>query len=273
MAIVSRKVINSTSETSTSADQNPSVTLKTWNDLIHYMNIDPVVLPWNVDGATALRILRDKYGTTLRELHDASLDEAIRLYAADSYLKQLQALGTALNNLELSFCLFNHETDENYAFIRKEENKSEWNKRLAALKNKASFGYRTFWPVSLDRDESLDASTNPIQIPMSRLQVTNTFFISDTDHTVVEHFLVWISLKRFSRMALKPICWMPWERFPLKSSPFEPPATPIVSSRSQPSPERNAMKFRIGFLFIVFAFCLHGEPLTPAIVSNVWENG
>ena len=32
------------------------------------------------------------------------------------------------------------------------------------------------------------------------------------------------------------------------------------------------MKFRIGFLFIVFAFCLHGEPLTPTIVSNAWEN-
>ena len=32
------------------------------------------------------------------------------------------------------------------------------------------------------------------------------------------------------------------------------------------------MKFRIGFLSIVFAFCLHGEILTPAIVSNAWEN-
>ncbi len=190
MAIVSRKGLHSTSETNTSADQNPSVTLKTWNDLIHYMDIDPVVLPWNVDGTTALRILRNKYGTTFRELHDASLDEAIRLYAADSYLKQLQALGTALNNLELSFCLFNHETNENYAFIRKEENKSEWNKRLAALKNKASFGYRTFSPVSLDMDEPLDAATNHNQIPMSMLQVTDTFSTSGTDDIVIEHFLV-----------------------------------------------------------------------------------
>ena len=32
------------------------------------------------------------------------------------------------------------------------------------------------------------------------------------------------------------------------------------------------MKFRIALLSIVFAFRLHGETLTPAIVSNAWEN-
>jgi hypothetical protein len=32
------------------------------------------------------------------------------------------------------------------------------------------------------------------------------------------------------------------------------------------------MKYSPFVLSIVFAFCLHGEPLTPAIVSNAWEN-
>ena len=32
------------------------------------------------------------------------------------------------------------------------------------------------------------------------------------------------------------------------------------------------MKFRIGFLSIAFAICLHGETITPTMVSNAWEN-
>ena len=32
------------------------------------------------------------------------------------------------------------------------------------------------------------------------------------------------------------------------------------------------MKYRIGFLSIAFAFCLHAETITPTIVSNAWEN-
>lgn len=32
------------------------------------------------------------------------------------------------------------------------------------------------------------------------------------------------------------------------------------------------MKYRIGFLSILFAFCLHGETIAPTIVSDAWEN-
>ena len=32
------------------------------------------------------------------------------------------------------------------------------------------------------------------------------------------------------------------------------------------------MKYSPFVLSIVFAFCLHGETITPALVSNTWEN-
>ena len=182
MALMRKNVIDNHANTISSDRCVPQVTLKSWSDLIHYMGIDPVEFPWNVDGVTALRIFRDKYGKTMHEINDPYLDEVMQNYAGECYSRQIYALSTAMDQLGLIFCSFNNGT-KCYYFIRKEENRAEWSERLSSLK----LGRRAFSSIPGD---SLEDSTNHSQIPMSMLQVTDTLSQSGTDDSIIEHFLV-----------------------------------------------------------------------------------
>ena len=168
----------------------PQVTLKTWQELLDYMEIDPVELPWNADGATALRLLREKYGSVLREIHEKSLDEIVSIFAKSSNLRQLEALGSALQNLGLNLGHIDLDSHQFLVFVRKMDSVSEWNKRWSNMTRRQRPS-RIIRTLALSRSESLHASNDEIQLPMSSIQVSDIkqIYSGRIQYSIIGHFL------------------------------------------------------------------------------------
>ena len=175
-----------------SRDDKPKVILKTWQDLLDYMDIDPVELPWNSDGVTALRILREKYGAQIRELNDKYLDEVMCNFAACGSEKQLNALGSAMAEIGLNFCEIELNSHEFLVAVRRESSKSQWNEKWSSIV-KRNRPYEIIRSFALSRDESLNATAEDIRIPMTSVQVAGTGLFSrnsSINESILDHFLI-----------------------------------------------------------------------------------
>lgn len=176
------------------ANQNgqPLVSHKTWQDLLEYLEILPVELPRDADGATTLRLLRERYGNKFQEMQDPFLDEIVDRFSKTNHGRQLAALGSALQKLELALyrLKFNDHIFPNTVCVgRKDDDarrKEHWN---AVTPWFLSFR-RSFRLIQLDRNNTLESASDPTGIPMSFTELGGEATTRWTNYRLIEHFLV-----------------------------------------------------------------------------------
>jgi adenylate kinase family enzyme len=172
MVIVRRNSGNSSFDNK-SNDENEVVQrkiFKTWHEVMAYMQIETVELPWNADGVTTLRILRDHYGKRFKSLSDPFLDEVVDAYSTRSTSEQLAALGEAMQELKLRFCHLNLNPPQYTVFAVESDNTRDYLNKWKEVLTRRQF-FNMIDTFAMRREESLDKPAEDVRIPMSSLQV------------------------------------------------------------------------------------------------------
>ena len=185
---------NSKSSRIAKADEQEKIqrkTFKTWEEVLEYLEIEPVELPWNVNGEMALKILREKYGKKYVALDDIFLDDVVDAYSERSTSDQLAALGEAMQELKLRFCQLNIplKSESVYTvFAVEADDTSDYLSRWKAVLTRRQF-FSSIDTFALRRNESLDKPSEDVQIPMQSVQIVS---ISNNRHTpyLLDTFLV-----------------------------------------------------------------------------------
>ena len=145
---------------------------KTWTEVMKYMNIETIELAWNVDGMTALKALRKKYGEHLAAIHDRFLDEVVDAYQDRSTSEQLGALGEAMQELKLRFCRLNLSPVKYTVFVVESDNTRDYLNQWKKVLTRRQF-FNMIDTFSMRRGETLDKPCEDVRIPMEFLQAVN----------------------------------------------------------------------------------------------------
>ena len=173
MVIVRRTSANNTSFDNKNNDENEIIQrkiFKTWHEVMAYMQIETVELPWNADGVTTLRILREHYGKRFKSLGDSFLDEVVEAYSTRSTSEQLAALGEAMQELKLRFYHLNLNPPQYTVFAVESDNTREYLNKWKEVLTRRQF-FNMIDTFAMRREESLDKPAEDVRIPMSSLQV------------------------------------------------------------------------------------------------------
>lgn len=147
---------------------------KTWQEIIAYLNIDTVELPWNVNGEMALKALRAKYSKQFRELDNVFLDDVVDAYCDRSTSDQLAALGQAMQELKLRFCQLNIPLNGSSAytvFAVEADDTSDYLNRWKEVLTRRQF-FRSIDTFELRHGETLDNPSEDVRIAMQSVQIT-----------------------------------------------------------------------------------------------------
>lgn len=143
---------------------------KTWHEVMAYMQIETVELPWNADGKTALEILRKQYGKRYNNINDSFLDEVVDAYSTRSSTEQLAALGEAMQELKLRFCHLNLNPPQYTVFAVESDNTRDYLNQWKEVLTRRQF-FNMIDTFAMRRGETLDNPAEDVRIPMSSVQV------------------------------------------------------------------------------------------------------
>ena len=143
---------------------------KTWHEVMEYMQIETVELPWNVDGITALRILREKYAKRFKCINDSFLDEVVDAYQTRSSGEQLAALGAGMQELKLRFCHLNLNPPQYTVFAVESDNTRDYLNKWKEVLTRRQF-FNMIDTFAMHHGETLDRPADDVRIPMSFVQV------------------------------------------------------------------------------------------------------
>ena len=146
---------------------------KTWHEVMSYMQIETVELPWNADGATALSILRKQYGKRYVSINDSFLDEVVDAYSSRSSSEQLAALGEAMQELKLRFCHLNLNPPQYTVFAVESDNTRDYLNKWKEVLTRRQF-FNMIDTFAMRRGETLDKPADDVRIPMSSVQVVGS---------------------------------------------------------------------------------------------------
>ena len=166
---------------------------KKWHEVMDYMGIETIELPWDTDGAQALSKLRDHYGDRFPALRDPFLDEVVEAYATRSTTDQLAALGEAMQEFRLRFCHLNLNPPQYTVFAVETDNTRDYLNKWKEVLTRRQF-FNTVDTFAMRREESLDKPSEDVRIPMSFMQLVRTYarhfnrvYILDGRFLVVTH--------------------------------------------------------------------------------------
>ena len=145
---------------------------KTWTEVLEFMRIETIELAWNVDGITALKALRKKYGKRLAAMNDTFLDEVVDAYRERSTSEQLGALGEAMQALGLRFCHLNLNPANYTVFVVESDNTRDYLNQWKRVLTRRQF-FNMIDTFSMRRGETLDKPCEDVRIPMEFLQAVN----------------------------------------------------------------------------------------------------
>ena len=143
---------------------------KTWHEVMAYMQIETVELPWNADGRTALDILRKHYGKRYNNIKDSFLDEVVDAYCERGSMEQLAALGEAMQELGLRFCHLGLNPPQYTVFVVESDNTRDYLNKWKEVLTRRQF-FNMIDTFAMRRDETLDKPAEDVRIPMSFVQV------------------------------------------------------------------------------------------------------
>ena len=143
---------------------------KTWHEVMAYMQIETIELPWDADGAKTLKILRKHYGKRYKAIKDPFLDEVVDAYSSRSASEQLAALGQAMQEFKLRFCHLNLNPPQYTVFVVETDNTREYLNRWKEVLTRRQF-FNMIDTFSMRRDETLDKPAEDVRIPMTFVQV------------------------------------------------------------------------------------------------------
>ena len=143
---------------------------KTWHEVMAYMQIETVELPWDADGKLALEILRKQYGKRYKMINDPFLDDVVDAYATRSTTEQLAALGEAMQELKLRFCHLNLNPPQYTVFAVEADNTRDYLNQWKEVLTRRQF-FNMIDTFSMRRDETLDNPAEDVRIPMASVQV------------------------------------------------------------------------------------------------------
>lgn len=163
---------------------------KTWTEVLKYMNIETIDLPWDVKGTQALEALRKKYGKRFKALDDPFLDDVVDAYRDRSASDQLSALGEALQELKLRFCRLNLNPTNYTVFVVESDNTKDYLNQWKAVLTRRQF-FNTIDTFSMRHDETLDNPSEDVKIPMESVQVLSNLGSRWGNEYILDgHFLV-----------------------------------------------------------------------------------
>ena len=174
---------------STNSESNADIRFATWQQLLDYLMIDPVEIPWNANGAETLDILRRNYGTRFPALNDSKFDETARRFDGRSIDEQTDALGSAAQNFNLVVCRIRLEEDREdlyYLYIDTKERIDEITTRREPLSLYHTI-QRLISIASLNCDVSLDNPPVDMRLPVSMIMVGAEKW---ENFTKLGHFLI-----------------------------------------------------------------------------------
>ena len=165
-------------------------TFKTWKEVMEFMAIETVELPWNVDGVTALKVLRKKFGKRLPALKDTFLDDVVNAYQERCSSEQLGALGEAMQELKLRFCHLNLNPPKYTVFAVESDNTRDYLNQWKKVLTRRQF-FNMIDTFSMRRGETLDKPSEDVRIPMESIQVVGDQGSRFCNEYILDgHFLV-----------------------------------------------------------------------------------
>lgn len=201
-----RNIINSPFEKKASEDCEAvqRKIFKTWHEVMSYMQIETVELPWNSDGATALRILREKYGNRYKNINDSFLDEVVDAYDERSSQEQLAALGEAIQELGLRFCHLSLNPPHYTVFIVETDNTKDYLNKWKEVLTRRQF-FNMIDTFAMRRDETLDRPSEDVKIPMSFVQVMGAQDAKYSREYVLDKIFFVVTYEKVERFNPEPI--------------------------------------------------------------------
>ena len=165
---------------------------KTWPEVLAYLNIETVELPWNANGEMALAILRARYIQKFSALEDEFLDDVVEAYSDRSTPDQLAALGEAMQELKLRFCQLNIplKSEAGYTvFAVAADDTSDYLSRWKEVLTRRQF-FRSINTFALRHGETLDNPADDVQIPMHSVQIIGASENRITPYILDKYFLI-----------------------------------------------------------------------------------